>query len=1011
MPVEFLSDGEASAYGAYRGAPSQSDLEKLFFLDDADRQLIARRRGAHNRLGFALLLTTVRYLGVFLANPLDVPDGVVGYLAGQLGISDPGCVQRYTARRTTRFEHADEIKAAYELREFEAVEKDLREWVDARAWTTSDGPKAIFADAVRWLRERDVLLPGVTVLARLVAQVREEAYQRLWDTLRGMLTSEQRRLLDSLAVVSEGERFSPLERWRRGPVKASGLNMVKALDRVSQITGTGFGRLDLESAVPARRLTELARYGMTASATQIRRHPSSRRLATLLSTVVHLESKAIDDALELLDLLIATELLGKAERDSDKDKVRAHPRLARASAKLAAAVEVLFEVTGYGTEITLEQLWEGIEAVISRRELRDAVEAVTDMVLPTGADDDGEMRALLAARIATVSGFLKILTEVIAFGATADGMQVLAAMKDLPRLLDGRRAKNLTAGDIDAGLVRGSWARLVFTGEGRVERNAYVFCVLTQFHARLKRRDIYAETSTRWRDPRAQLLDGEAWTAARDTVLTALGLPEDPDAMLAAHARLLDDTYRGVAGRFAVNDAVSVDADGRLHVERIKAIPEPGSLIDLRRRVGAMLPRVDLPEVLLEVMGWDPGFAGAFTSVSGSRSRLADLDITIAACLTAHALNIGYGPVVKKGVPALERDRVGHVGLNYLRPETYSRANAPLIDRQGSIPLAQAWGGGLVASVDGMRFVVPVPTIYARPNRKFFGPKRGITWLNMINDQAAGLGAKVVSGTPRDSLHMIDVLYARDGGQRPDIVVTDSGSYSDLVFGLVHLLGMSYRPQLADLPDQQLWRINPDAGYGPLDTAARGKIDLGKVRRHWPDILRVAASIHTGTVRAYDVIRMLQRDGYPTPLGEAIASYGRIFKSLHVLTYVDDETYRRDIKGQSNLTEGRHDLGRTVFHGHKGEIYQRYHVGMEEQLGALGLVLNCIVLWNTFYMNAALEQLRAEGYPVREEDLARLSPFVRHHLGVHGRYSFVPPDLAGGIRPLRDPDAEDDDRE
>jgi hypothetical protein len=516
-----------------------------FSWDDADRQLIAKRRGAHNRLGFALLLTTVRYLGVFLPDPLAVPDGVTGYLAGQLEISDPSCVQRYTERRTTRFEHADEIKAAYGLREFEAVEKDLREWVDARAWTTSDGPKAIFGDAVRWLRERDVLLPGVTVLARLVAQVREEAYQRLWDTLHGMLTGEQRRLLDCLAVVPEGERFSPLERWRRGPAKASGLNMVKALDRVSQITGTGFGRLDLESAVPARRLTELARYGMTASATQIRRHPPPRRLATLLSTVVHLESKATDDALELLDLLMATELLGKAERDSDKDKVRRHPRLARALAKLAAAVEVLFEVTEYGTEITLEQLWEGIEAVISRRELRDAVEAVTGMVPPPDADDDGQMRALLAARIATVSGFVKILTEVIAFGATADGMQVLAAMKDLPRLLDGRRAKNLTAGDIDADLVRGSWTRLVFPGEGRVERNAYVFCVLTQFHARLKRRDIYAETSTRWRDPRAQLLDGEAWTAAKDTVLTALGLPEDPDALLAAHARLLDGHLPG----------------------------------------------------------------------------------------------------------------------------------------------------------------------------------------------------------------------------------------------------------------------------------------------------------------------------------------------------------------------------------------------------------------------------------------------------------------------------------
>jgi TnpA family transposase len=232
-----------------------------------------------------------------------------------------------------------------------------------------------------------------------------------------------------------------------------------------------------------------------------------------------------------------------------------------------------------------------------------------------------------------------------------------------------------------------------------------------------------------------------------------------------------------------------------------------------------------------------------------------------------------------------------------------------------------------------MRFAVAVPSIHARPNRKYFGPKRGATWLNMINDQAAGIGAKVVSGTPRDSLHLIDVIYARDGGQRPDIVVTDTGSYSDLGFGLVHLLGMRHRPQLADLPDQKLWRVDAGADYGPLNTAARGKIDLSRIRRWWPDILRVTTSIHTSTVRAYDVIRMLQRDGHPTQLGETIGMYGRIFKSLHVLTVYDDEDYRRGIKAQANLSEGRHDLGRVVFHGHKGELYQRYHVGMEHLVG------------------------------------------------------------------------------
>ncbi|WP_460959975.1 DUF4158 domain-containing protein [Parasphingorhabdus pacifica] len=38
----------------------------------------------------------------------------------------------------------------------------MSEWLDARAWTTGDGPKALFDAAVGWLREREVLLPGAT---------------------------------------------------------------------------------------------------------------------------------------------------------------------------------------------------------------------------------------------------------------------------------------------------------------------------------------------------------------------------------------------------------------------------------------------------------------------------------------------------------------------------------------------------------------------------------------------------------------------------------------------------------------------------------------------------------------------------------------------------------------------------------------------------------------------------------------------------------------------------------
>ncbi len=116
--------------------------------------------------------------------------------------------------------------------------------------------------------------------------------------------------------------------------------------------------------------------------------------------------------------------------------------------------------------------------------------------------------------------------------------------------------------------------------------------------------------------------------------------------------------------------------------------------------------------------------------------------------------------------------------------------------------------------------------------------------------------------------------------------------------------------------------------------------------------------------------------------------------------------------GGDNLQEGRHALARKICHGKKGELFHFCERGLENQLGVLGMVLHCVVLWNTTYLNAAVEQVENQGCAVREEDIARLSPFVSKHLGVHGTYSFLLPDLApGAIREIRDPDAPDDAEE
>jgi hypothetical protein len=172
--------------------------------------------------------------------------------------------------------------------------------------------------------------------------------------------------------------------------------------------------------------------------------------------------------------------------------------------------------------------------------------------------------------------------------------------------------------------------------------------------------------SQRWGDPRAELLAPEAWPAQRTAVCRMLGLSEQPASVLERLAKELDAAYRRTADDLPINEAVHIErVHGRqeLVLSGLDKLDEPPSLVALRTLVAQRLPRVELPELLLEVQAWT-GFASDFTHVSEQGARADDLPTSVCAVLLAEACNVGLAPLVRPEIPALTRARLAWIQQN-----------------------------------------------------------------------------------------------------------------------------------------------------------------------------------------------------------------------------------------------------------------------------------------------------------------------------------------------------------
>lgn len=766
---------------------------------------------------------------------------------------------------------------------------------------------------------------------------------------------------------------------------------MNALQRYRYIRELGLGKINIGN-IPKAKINHLARYVTVSWAPSIARMPDDRRIAILFSFAYVYETKALDDALDLLDMLI-TEITAAAKRLGEKKRIRSLGDLDKAALKLSDFSDLFLK---HEADNNLPVM---IYKAISRDTITNAIEVIRQIAKP---NHDKYYNELLE-QYRTVRRFLPTLLNTVKFQTTKEGKPVQAAIEFLATM-EGKRQPSFQNAPLD--IVKAGWRSIVINSKTKeIDRTGYTLCAMDHLQANMRSRDIHIVQSERWCDPRAKLLSGAAWEQHKIPVCRSLNLPIDFDEAFGYLSAKLENTYQDVLERLPKNDAVEIVKNNkgkdRIKLSRLEKIEEPESLKILKDKVAGLMPRIDFPELLLEANRMSD-FTDECSHISDNSLRVSGIDVSLCAVIMADACNIGLEPLINDDNPQLTRNRLSWVQQNCIRAETIARSNARLVDIHSKQPLAKKMGTGHIASADGIRFACAVRTVNSGPNKKYYGPKRGLTYYNFVSDQNAGFHGIVITGTLRDSLYLLDGMQDQQTSLDIKEIMTDTAGASEIIFALFWLLGYQFSPRLADVGGARFWRIDTKADYGSLNDISNHKINEASIRKHWEDILRIAVSLKLGHVSASDLIRSLFRKNRPSGLAKALMNLGRIIKTLYLLNYIDDEEYRRHILIQLNKGESRHSLARTVYHGRRGEIYEKYREGQEDQLNVLGLATNAIILWNTVYMQAALDHLRAQGEVIKEDDEARLSPLGRKHINFLGHFSFMLPIVVteGQLRPL-----------
>lgn len=944
----------------------EAELIRLFSLSTQDLAVIQQRRGAANRLGFALQLCSIRYPGLVIGPYSEPVQSMLLIVSRQLGI-DPALWAKYAARDQTRREHLQIIIDTYGYRQFETVDyRSLTNWLFPLA-LQSDQSMVLGNVVLKEIRTRRIIVPPLTVIERLCAETMTRATRQIYAALTESLTLRQRRQLDALFLPYENRSFSVLT-WLCLPVVATGPrhinNLLARLHRIRTFNFTS----GIEHSVHRNRLLKLARTAEQTSGQHMKRFEETQRYAHLVALLLETRATLTDEILAMHDRIMG-KLFAKAKRKHQEtflESARTINEKIRVFAKIGRAL--------LDARKTGEDPFNAIEEIIPWETFEASIVGANEIVKP-GMDDS---LSLIGTSYSQIRRYAPLFLETFEFKAAPTAETLLHAIHIL-RKLNAANIREIPE-DAPVDFIRKRWESLVFTQSG-IDRRFYELCVLSELKNALRSGDLWVVGSRQFNDFKEYMLSPDAFKQLQKEGFS-LNVELNGEKYLTGRMHMLQSqlvTVNELAKLGSLPDVTFTK--GALKITPLtKLVPDEATAA--MNKVYSLLPHVRITELLLEVDRWT-GFTQHFTNLK-TEEPTSDKLLLLTAIL-ADGINLGLAKMAE-ACPTMTYRKLSWLAAWHIRDATYSKALAELINAQHCQSLAHMWGEGNTASSDGQRFRAGGRGELSGQTNLKYGTDPSVMIYTHISDRYAPFHSRVINANLRDATFVLDGLLYHESDLKIEEHYTDTAGFTDHVFGLCHLLGYRFAPRIRDLADKKLYLPDKFNEYPSLESMTGGAIQKVQILNHWEDILRLTASISQGTATASLLLRKL--GSYPRQNGLAVAlrEIGRIERTLFLLQWLKDSDLRRRVQVGLNKGEARNALARAVFFNRLGEMRDRSFENQNHRASGLNLVVAAIILWNTVYIERALIELRNKGEPIREDLVRHLSPLGWEHINLTGDY-------------------------